>query len=246
MTLAASWSNWRYRAATKIQETAVALSFVAAPPSITRAAGSFVFQGYLDDMTIDIAGSANNDFRYTIDTVAVATLTLVATDAPIAEGPVNVDTLAVNRDVDQVEEYPGLRAAEAGRTNLVRSGGFDTGLAGTPVPYGGASFQVTANGTATDGAPGTDEYDWYLSQRTDVVAKQYLTFAQKAPAGGNTYSGTVTIVHNALATSELGTLTTPSIEQTTELFKHCDLYCKRLSDGAIQWVSLLRTMLGAT
>lgn len=244
MTVITRHTDFRFRFANKVEETGVSCTFADAnPDTIARAAGDFVAQGYLAGQSIDIAGSVNNDTRYTIATVAAATLTLASADAVTVEGPVSCNLLSIHRDPDGLEEFPGLVAAENGRTNLVRSGGFTGGLVGIPTPYIGAAFEVTVNATGEDAVFGVDDYDWYMSQRTDDAAVQYLTIVQRADAGGESFSGTVAIAHTANATSVLGLSTPPTPQQVTWLFKHVDLYAKRLSDGAIQWRNLLRAMV---
>ncbi len=63
---------------------------------------------------------------------------------------------------------------------------------------------------------------------------------------GSTNSGTVQLGHTALATSELAIAGIPSVDQVMQLFRFCDLYCRRRSDGAIQWMNPLRAMFNAS
>jgi hypothetical protein len=67
----------------------------ANPDTITRSAGSFVTDGFLEGMTILVTGSTSNDGYYTIDTggVGALVLTLVAGDALVVEGPTSDITL---------------------------------------------------------------------------------------------------------------------------------------------------------
>ena len=59
----------------------------ANPDTITRTAGSFVTDGFLAGMTVEVSGSTSNDGTYTIDTggVAALALTLIAGDALVGE-----------------------------------------------------------------------------------------------------------------------------------------------------------------
>jgi hypothetical protein len=124
-------------------------------------------------------------------------------------------------------------------TALLRTNAFAS-LTGIATPVAAFPVTVTCNGGAADGGAA---FDWYLSQRTDVVAKQYLVIAQLSPA----HSGSVVIWITALA---LSVLDIPAInspineEQLTHLFRDVTLYCQRRSDKSIQLAQLLHTTLG--
>ena len=190
------------------------------------------------------ATTANGAMRFTVDIAADTLLTLSAGDAVVAEGPVACTLTSYWLDRDGYEEFPG----PFGHTNLVRSGGFSGGFTGIPQPWTGFVFSVTCNATTADAVPGTDEYHWYLSQRTDNPAKQYVSVVPYANpfVPGNTYSGTIKIDDTALAASELGISLPVTPTQISEVFKHCDLYCIRVADGAIQWANLLEEMFQVT
>lgn len=209
------------------------------PDTITRSSGSFADDQLLPGMVGDVTGTVNNNKRYHLAAVAASTLTLVASDAVTAEGPIATTIRAFWLANDGYEEFPG----PFGHTNLVRSGGFTAGFTGVPHPYAGVSFQVTCNGGAADAALGVPDFHWYLSQRTDDSTKQLLTITEKAATITQSFSGSVNIVHSATGTTELGALTNPTMDQIVALFKHCHLYVRRNSDGAIQWVDLLKDML---
>lgn len=142
---------------------------------------------------------------------------------------------------DGMPEWP------ATYVRLAASGFGDTGstFLGTPTPYSGTAMLISCNASATDAVPGVDEYDWYLSQRTDVPASQYLeTFPRTFL--GNTYSGSIRIVHTSLAESAFGfTPTTVNPSHIPLLFRNCHLYVQRRSDNAIQWLDLLRAQTAA-
>jgi hypothetical protein len=53
----------------------------ASPDTITRAAGSFVTNGFVAGQQITVSGTVSNNGTYTLATVAALTLTLVPSDA---------------------------------------------------------------------------------------------------------------------------------------------------------------------
>lgn len=215
-------------------------TFDAAAKTIVRALGDYVANGFLAGHVLDVTGTANNDGRYTIASVATTTLTLVASDTLANEGPVACALFAVYRDADGLERWPVALVRTAGDF-----GALGTTITGIPTPYLGVQFTVTCNAGAADGTPGTDMYDWYLSQRSDTAGAQYLLVTPYLPVGPNTYSGSVQIVHGTLAVSGLGLTTPPSPQVVVDVFKHCHLYVQRRSDKAIQWCDLLRSMVAS-
>ena len=127
----------------------------------------------------------------------------------------------------------------------VGAAGFNSGM---PMVKPVKSFPIhaTCNGLATDTVFGVDEYDWYLSQRTDDATKQYLSIVQIEGDATSTYSGTVTISLTSLAVSALGladSTSTVSIDNLIRVFKHVDLYVRRRSDALIQHMLLLEKTL---
>jgi hypothetical protein len=125
-------------------------------------------------------------------------------------------------------------------TEYLRLNGFDGGITGMPRPATAFPVALTCNGGIDDG--GT-LYRWYLSQRTDVLARQYLSIAQTAPLK----SGSVTISLTALAVSELG-LDSPTSQLSEEnlisLLTHTWLYvCRYETDQAHQMLDLLKETL---
>lgn len=249
MTVLPNWSTFRHHAAVRVTASPTATFQNLNPDKIIRTdfGGDYAADGLKVGMVVRPSGTASNDARrFTIDVVSAAFLTLSADDAVVAEGPIGCTLTAFFIDPDGVEQYPG----PFGDTNKVRSGGFDGGFSGVPTPYGGVAFEVTVNATAADSVYGVHEYRWYLSQRTDDSTKQYLSIASKTPTEGNTYSGTMSIVHSTLAYTDLGPglsadefkdAMTPDL--IIEIFRHCHLYCQRISDGSLQWVDLLKAMI---
>ena len=64
------------------------LNFVDSnPDTIVRTTGSWIDDGFIDDMTLTITSSTSNNTTYTIDTngVTATTLTLIATDTIVVE-----------------------------------------------------------------------------------------------------------------------------------------------------------------
>lgn len=84
--------------------------------TITRSAGSFITDGFVAGMAIDVSGSGSNNFtKAKITTVSASTLTLDTQDL-VAEGPVGNVTIVGSH---------GLTFAEVGATGdtITRSGG---------------------------------------------------------------------------------------------------------------------------
>ena len=246
MAIITTYPAFRWYACEKIVSSPLATFNVLAPDTITRTDGvSYITDGIEAGMVTRPSGTANNDgFLYTVESLIATTLTLDVGDAVVAEGPIACTLTSYWLDRDGYEEFPG----PFGHTNLVRSGGFSGGFADIPQPWAGVQFSTSVNAWTADAVPGVDEYNWYLSQRTDDPAKQYIEITQYANPlfPGNTYSGTVKIDDTALAASELGISLPVTPTQISEVFKHCDLYCIRVADGAIQWANLLEEMFQVT
>lgn len=129
-----------------------------------------------------------------------------------------------SEDNDGLLEFPGIAK--------LRSGGF-TGLA-TPT-IGAFPFTVTCNGGVSDSG---FAFDWYLSQRTDMPANQYLTCVQL----DNTHSGSVVIDTVDANVAKLLPGVDPSdytdAANIALILKNCHLYVQRRSDDAYQWIKL--------
>jgi hypothetical protein len=232
------YTDFRARAARRIS---VSGSFTIANSTITRAAGNFIADGVKIGMSVQAFGSAANDGAlFTV--IFVSQLWILVAETVAVESPTVCTLKFVWMSTDSLEEYPGLFAGQAGHTNLVRANGFNAGFTGIPTGAVGQNFFVSVNGQAPDAIAGVDEYDWYLSQRSDDPAKQWLSCATAHFFSSDTYSGTVLVATTALANAELGLGLTLTVEQQIEVFRFCHLYCRRRSDGAIQWVDLLKAM----
>lgn len=102
-------------------------------------------------------------------------------------------------------------------------------------------FQISVNATA-DPTPGVDRYDWYLSQRTDNPARQYLTIS-RADSPPATYSGIVSIGLTAAAIA-LGYAAPLSTTEILTLFTDVDIYVRNVSTLTVQHALLLEGLTG--
>lgn len=246
MSILAQHTHFRRQFAIK-GSTSASLTFVSgSPDTITRAAGDFTADGHLADHSLDVVGTTNNDGRWPVASVAALTITLTTSTALTNEGPVACTLTSSFIDDDGYDRWPltYVRLAGSGFGAASGSGNPGSTITGVPTPYAGSPFTVTCNAVAADAVRGVDEYRWYLSQRTDTPASQHLDIYQLASTPTQSFSGTVRIVHTALAQSAFGF--TGSSDFTPDmvplLFRNCHLYVQRISDNAIQWVDLLRAM----
>lgn len=225
-----NYNAFRHWFADKITTSATCTFTDADPDTIARAAGSFITDGYEAGMVVEPNGTADNNARYTIATVAASTLTLVAGDAVTTEASVACGLTAFWEATDGWPEFPG---PFTNGTNLVGASSIPA-LVFEPRAFG--QYGYTIDGGGPDSVPGTDEYDWYLSQPTADAASQWLTIAQRAGS-----SSVVDIDISALGLSELGIgLPNPlTTAQIIAVLRNCHLCVKRRSDSAIQWVDML-------
>jgi len=238
MAVLQRWIDWRERA--KVVTTTTTTVTYAAAGTITRISGSFVADGFEVGMHLTVSAPSSNSDKLFIITAVTATVLTVFGDVT-GTSPGSATLTAFHVDADGVPRYPGPWAP----TNLVRANGF-TGLpeALDGIPYEGDPYEISVNSGAADAVLGTDEYDWYLSQRTDDVFRQWFTLTQKASNGSQSFSSTVTLEHTALATAETGvTSSSITVDAFIRLLRHLHLYVRRRSDGAIQWVHLYDTMI---
>lgn len=103
------------------------------------------------------------------------------------------------------------------------------------------TYTFTVNAIAPDAVPGVDEYDWYLSQRTDDLDSQYVLISAYTPG----HSGTVTVDLNPLTIANLLPFADPSEfsdpDNLALILRDCAIYCHRRSDDAYQWCALLQS-----
>lgn len=122
------------------------------------------------------------------------------------------------------------------RPGLLRDAGFTGFVTPTIVAY---PFALTCNAEAADAVLGVHEYDWYLSQRTDVAADQCLTIEHDVPAKSgrvrlNIVGPQVARILPGLSGADLLTASSQRL-----IFKHVHLYVHRRSDDAYQWIRLV-------
>lgn len=209
---------------------------IGSPEVIFRAGGSFVNEGYEPGMYMDIYNTASNDGRVQIELVTAATLVLMSSESLTYEVCTTAEFTYGFYDKDGLETWP---------YENMRANGFDGGITGFPSIYTGGQLILTCNGGAADAAQYVDEYDWYLSQRTDDPVNQPLTIVQKPLTGGNTYSGTV-IIDISQSGYDLAGTSTIRADEIALIFKHCHLYVQRYPVGgskAIQWTDLTNMLL---
>lgn len=142
-----------------------------------------------------------------------------------------------------VDGYPAWPLAS------VRASGFTS--FGLPKPIVHLPFTVTANPASAgavigndDAIIGVDDYDWYVSQGTDVAAKQRLVVTQYSAAK----SGTIQITGQKSVYDQIipkaSALQPPEVplpEETALLmFKHVTIYVQKKSNNAIQVIHLYR------
>jgi hypothetical protein len=200
---------------------------------------------FVSGMTLIMAGSALGQNTFTVGSILGTVVTTVE-QTVVNEGPIAMTMCdGVTFDNSGWEWWP-VEYMRVGDTAVAFAGG----LAGfSATPYQGGTVTLTCNGGVADTVYGTDEYDWYLSQRTDDPARQYLTIVQ-APddVGPKSFSGACKITPTALAAAEFGFTIGGGVpidpDITRMLFRCCDLYVRRIADQAIQRADLLLKVTG--
>lgn len=99
---------------------------------------------------------------------------------------------------------------------------------------------LTANAGAADAVFLVDEYHWFLSQRTDVAAIQYLAIT-RSDTPPSSHSGSVRIGRTGGGGTVLG-----DYDAIRSIFRDVHLYVKRVSDGAIQHIDFMRDLYSST
>lgn len=234
MSIIPTWSTFRSQFASgEIVTHAPALLGYTAPDRIVVTSGDLVALGYVAGMRVQITGP----------TIPVGN-----------EGPFIIDSLISTTEIETVEQTIVTNANTAGRTLTgqqfdpdgverwpvanMRAGGFTGGVTGMPIPYVfGLLITLTVNAGVADSVLNVDEYDWYLSQRTDEVSSQYLSMTE-VPPGASSFSGSVRLVTSTVS-NVLGIVDGPiTPPQTALLFNKAHLYVRRKSDDAIQLIDL--------
>lgn len=230
----ATYAEMRHHFAHVAHTTSVSLTYVhAVPATITRGAGSFVTDGFTAGMSVDVAGTASNDGRYTVDTVAALTLTLATGDQLVNETIVSSLTGA-EYDVDGAEAWP-LDELH------VTSPAFDDTWAKVTLifqPVTKFPLVVTINASATDVDAGSS-YTWYVRQPTDDPDLQWFSVVHS----DLTRTGRITLSLTAKCVTDLGlSLASDKLsgDQQIRVLRGTTLFVKRDSDGAIQFIDLAR------
>jgi len=127
----------------------------------------------------------------------------------------------------------------------LNTGGFSGSLAFTSIMASGIPFSATCNSFAADSVAGVDEYDWYVSQRTDTSANQYFTVG----AHSANHSGSITLdvvdANVKLLIPALSALNYADMRAALKndaylklIFRDVAFYVQRRSDKAYQWATI--------
>lgn len=148
-----------------------------------------------------------------------------------------------------LQRYQDLRAAFALAGAPIALDGFETwpmaklragAFTGLVTPTIAAyPIAITCNAGGADATPGVHEYDWYLSQRSDLVGGQYLSIVHPDPLKSGSVSLALELGNVARL---LPGLTGPDLLADAALaliFKSVALYVSRRSDRAYQWIPLV-------
>ncbi len=200
---------------------------------------------FVDGMTVIMTGSGSGNDTFTIQSIAGNVVTTVEQTVANEIGAGMTLCEGVAFDKSGWETWP-VEYMRVGDTAAAFDGGID-GFGTTP--YDGGTLTLTVNALAADAVYGTDEYDWYLSQRTDVPASQYLLVAQAPDGiGPNSHSGSCQITPTSLAESKFGFTVGAGMpidpDITRMLFRSCSIYVRRISDQAIQHADVLLKAYG--
>jgi hypothetical protein len=134
-----------------------------------------------------------------------------------------------DRDVAGWEEWPTTNVVYASEVGFHLA--LPTALNTTQI--------ISVNALANDAVAHVDEFDFYLSQRTDDPAAQLLSI-QRSDIAPNTRSGTILMLpKNPLMLSLYGSLFPLPPEQGIAIFRDTWLYVRRRSNGHIMRASFL-------
>jgi len=79
------------------------------PDTITRTAGSWIDDGFIDEMTLTITSSVSNNGTFTVDAVTTSTLTLIATDSLVDESGTSgvsvIGTPSLNNPIPPLDTF---------------------------------------------------------------------------------------------------------------------------------------------
>lgn len=199
--------------------------------------------GFLVGQRLQVVGSSSNDGYLTLSAFNVGTDEIITAESTVVdEGPlssgVTVDGVFI--DPGGYERWPVDRVNPA-----VNGLGLLTGLPTPWVPLVVPIVLRVNSSYVDDATPFVDEYDWFISQRTEDPAKQLLEFTEvPVSVSGDTFSGSMRMQITTLGFAEtgaaIGVPLTPF--QTAQLFKNVDVYVKSLLGAAmlnIQYTNLL-------
>lgn len=222
-----------FRATFALDPLVAAGSFIFSdsnPDTIIWQSGDFGVLGVVNRNIVTVAGSGINDGVYYSEVVAGNVMTLIASDALTNQGPVPGVTATIQPiDADGLETWPVQNVLHA------------PPMRGIPRYHNlGATMFVTVNNYAADVVAGVNEYDWHVSQRTDMASDQHLLVSQKPDLGGNSFSGAIFISLNSTTDFPTGTLDEMTPDALKRIAKHVVIYAQRRSDKAIFWADLTR------
>lgn len=203
------------------------------PDTIECSVTNLVTRGVRPGMRLEVTGSgAGNDGVHLIAGVAEHLLTM---DTSVA---LNYEAL-LSQKTWYVYDLDGHRLWPA---SYVRMAGFSDGF--TQINDWNSLnnyVQIYPAGYTADAAKGVAEYNWYLSQRTDIPSSQPIAIVQYPDTPTQSFSG---IARLNLAGMAVGNPV--SSDQRRNGTKYCHLYCQKLSAGAgqygIQWLDLSREL----
>lgn len=234
-----TFTSFRWGFATRIEVTEVNVEFTAAGPgnaTIMVPLADFDALGVTVGMTVIVNGAttAENNGRFT-----------VAAIGPGPGGP--FETIEIDEDVttEVVATAVSLCLADFDDdghptwpvANL-RAGGFDGGIVVTGAPIVLGDWLYPYVDLSADSTYGVDEYDWYVSQQSDDPDAQLWEVRRLIHTATETYSGGIRMRTTALATSEFPGITTVTPDVAAILLRNVHVYCRRRSDGAVQWLDL--------
>lgn len=114
-------------------------------------------------------------------------------------------------------------------------------ITGNVRPLTSLPLGLTVNGGELDPG-GVEQFDWYVSQRTDDPSRQFLRLT---PLSGR--SGTMVVTATDYGAAELGLapggIGQITLPQVLRLFRHVDVYVRRRADGATGYLSILDAAL---
>lgn len=158
--------------------------------TITRSAGSFISDGFVAGMAIDVSGSVSNNFTKGKITAVSATVLTLDTQDLVAEGPVANVTIVGS---------PGITFAEVGATGdtITRAGGgsfLDDGFR--------AGDTITITGSASNNVTGaiTAATATVLTFNTTDLAAEFIGAKDITITKGETMSSWVSTMDSAFTT----------------------------------------------